>query len=57
MPPKKSPRRKRIVLFLGAGASVYYGYPLTNRILSDIWKGLNISVGQRQLDTMGRRRG
>jgi len=35
----------RLVLFLGAGASVPYGYPLTTNLLSRIWAGLKSPNG------------
>jgi len=38
MARRKIPRR--LVIFLGAGASAPYGYPLTTTLLSRIWDGL-----------------
>jgi hypothetical protein len=35
------PSAKRIVLFLGAGASVPHGYPATDQLLPAIWQALN----------------
>src|SRR5690349_2083613 len=43
MATRKIPRR--LVVFLGAGASVPYGYPLTTNLLSKIWTGLHTPDG------------
>ena len=58
MAARKIPRR--LVVFLGAGASAPYGYPLTTNLLSKIWMGLQTPRGAgswRQWAGMKRRRG
>lgn len=52
---KVRPQSDRIVLFLGAGASVPHGYPATDQLLPSIWRAL-ASPGRAWADWAGFRR-